>query len=65
MAKLAHTSESVIAIAFLVLNLAKILWLCLHAAVIGIVCQWLTDILILSKWLSCVAPRGWARIGTA
>lgn len=65
MAKLAHTSESVIALAFLVLNLAKILWLCLHAAVIGIVHQWLTWTLIVCKHLSFVNTSNSPRMGAA
>ena len=45
MAKLAHTSESVIAIAFLVLNLAKILWLSTDSAATAIVHLWLRRLL--------------------
>lgn len=64
MAKLAHTSESVIAIAFLVLNLAKILWLCLDAAVIDIVQRWLTWILIFTKRLAFMDTPSSPRMGT-
>lgn len=65
MAKLAHTSESVIAIAFLVLNLAKILWLYLDDAVIGIVQRWLTWIHILTKYRSFVDTRSSPRMAAA
>ena len=51
MTKLTHISESVIALAFLVLNFARILWRYLHAAAFGILRQWQTSILALSKWL--------------
>ena len=65
MAKLAHTSESVIAIAFLVLNLAKILWLFMDSAATAIVQQWLRRILsfynlhlLMDTWMG-------PRVGTA
>jgi transposase, IS5 family len=65
MAKLAHTSESVIAIAFLVLNLAKILWLCLDVAAISIIQRWLAGILILINRLLLVDTRCSQKMGTA
>ena len=59
----ACTSESIIAIAILVQNLAKILWLCLDAAVIVQRC--LTSILILTKRLSFVDMCRSPKIGRA
>jgi len=65
MAKLAHTSESVIAIAFLVLNLAKILWLSMDSAATSIVHQWLRLILRLYNLHSVMNTWMGQRVGTA
>jgi transposase, IS5 family len=65
MAKLAHTSESVIALAFLVLNLAKILWRLLDSAASAVMYQWLRLIPMIHLWHQYRSPRFGARAWVA